>query len=372
MNNLAKLFASIIGRLKSALRLDNDPVYPSELKEMFTHVEESPEIFRPSLFWKYYEDKNLKQLSAKGLAHFKRTINQNYFNWVPESFADNQFRSLLRLSAEFPSPDAFKVKISDKKFFEDLAGQNPLRDPNQHELYRLFLGMLWAYTLQSDPNALCGALSEPELGDPIQARLNGRLISQDLATSIRERNAICEPLEADLRAGKKISVVEIGAGYGRLGYVMLRTTPSKYTIVDIPPALYVSQWYLTNLFPDKQIFRFRGWRDYNAVETELNAADISFLTPDQFAALPDRYFDIGISISNLAEMTEAQLHMYIGLLDRTVSRFVYMKQWIDSFNNFDDRRYIRTDFDLPMPWVKHIDRVDAVQDRFFETLWRRV
>ena len=51
-------------------------------------------------------------------------------------------------------------------------------------------------------------------------------------------------------------VLEIGAGYGRMAYVVLSLFENcRYAIVDIQPALTISRWYLSQLFePDRLEF----------------------------------------------------------------------------------------------------------------------
>ena len=328
-----------------------------------------PDIFQPTAFWSTFQQQNYKQILAGGLENFKRTINQNYFNWIPTSPDDNQFRALLRLTAEFPSVEAFGAEIGDTKNLSSYFAESPLETSNDRELYRIFVGMLWQYTKLSYPNGLIEALDEPTTGNPIPVHLRGKLISQDVANSIRERNVIAWRWEPDFEAGRKISLVEIGAGYGRLAYVFLRSAPVRYFIIDIPPALFVSQWYLSKLFTNKSIFKFRPWSDYDFIATEIDQADIAFLTPDQFSKLPDQYFHAGFTISSLAEMTHKQANMYLDLLSRKVRHEVYIKQWIESTNTLDGASFQRSDFDMSNLWKKTLDRVDTVQDRFFETLW---
>ncbi|MBI3370700.1 MAG: putative sugar O-methyltransferase [Betaproteobacteria bacterium] len=341
------------------------------LEEMIRHVSSQAEIFRPSRGWQYFEQRNGGQLAARGLENFKRTINQNYFNWILSGPNDNQFKAVARMWADAPSLDAFKVELFDYQDLEGFFENNPLLVPEARELYRIFLGMLWQHTRTSDPHGLTEVLEEPLLGNPLGSRLKGRLISQDLANSIRERNAILAPVESAFAGGRRVSIVELGAGYGRLGYVLLCSAPCRYTIVDIPTALHVSQWYLTTLFPAKKAFRFKPWDRFDEVADELRSADLCFLTPDQYARLPDRFFDIGIAISNLGEMSRQQCAMYIDLFDRKVSEFVYIKQWRSNHNPLDDVEFQKSDYDLPAPWTAFMDRPDAVQDLFFETLWRR-
>src|SRR5439155_517391 len=82
-------------------------------------------------------------------------------------------------------------------------------------------------------------------------------------------------------------VAELGAGYGRLAYVVVSASPGvRYTIIDIPPALYLSQRYLTTVFPGVATFRFRAWTDYADVSEEFERARIRFVLPHQAALLP--------------------------------------------------------------------------------------
>lgn len=107
-----------------------------------------------------------------------------------------------------------------------------------------------------------------------------------------------------------------------------------------------------------------------AVLPRLNDSDIVFLTPDQFAKLPQRWADI--AISNLAEMTRPQVDLYLALLDEKIDDLVYMKQWLEQHNEHDEVHYTRSDFDMGAGRRKINDRGDPVQTWFFETLWRRI
>ena len=52
-------------------------------------------------------------------------------------------------------------------------------------------------------------------------------------------------------------------------------------LVDIPPALYVAQRYLSSVFEDRKIFRFRPFDDFDQVQSEFEDAHIIFLTPNR-------------------------------------------------------------------------------------------
>lgn len=124
---------------------------------------------------------------------------------------------------------------------------------------------------------------------------------------------------------KNATILEIGAGYGRIPYVLLAEGEiKKFIIVDIPPALYVSQLYLTNIFPGKKIFRFRPFENFTEIQKEFEEADLVFLAPDQFELLPSKSVDITIGINCFQEMVDEQIISYFNLIDRT-SSYLYLK-----------------------------------------------
>jgi hypothetical protein len=145
----------------------------------------------------------------------------------------------------------------------------------------------------------------------------------------------------------------------------------RYLIVDIPPALYVSQWYLQKVFPEKKIFAFRPFDDFGSVEKEIEEADICFFTPNQLEILPDSYVDVALSISSLGEMTVPQIDHYKRLLENKSRKLVYLKQWIHTFNELDRVALTKQSYNLSPNWTLAIDRADAIQDGFFETVFMR-
>src|SRR5439155_24062903 len=140
------------------------------------------------------------------------------------------------------------------------------------------------------PNgALLRNLEEPVLGDPIIVRYGRRRVAQDLCHSVEERASIIGGVRGRHALQR---IAELGAGYGRLAYVWLRGDPTaQYTLIDIPPALYVSQRYLTTVLPELPAFRFRSFDRYSDVANEMAAARLVFLEPQQLSLLPDRHFD---------------------------------------------------------------------------------
>ena len=195
---------------------------------------------------------NERMLGWSGEANFKRTLNQNYFNFIPVAPDDPRMARLRRLVPDFTQNTLDRYAIEDpdrdpSSWMSFYPNYYIFKDPDgarKRELYREYLALMYEYALERDRSGLLATLDEPTLGNPIRVHRNGRLISQDLVNSVRERNSIIGAMEANTDA--HFTLAELGAGYGRLGYVLLKTTKCRYFVFDIPPALYVSQWYLTN------------------------------------------------------------------------------------------------------------------------------
>lgn len=338
------------------------------LEEMFAEMGRAPAVYRPSAFWEHFNSLNVDQLRRHGLEHFKRTVNQNYFNWLPTDFSDNQIKNVLADWAAQPDVSPLRVEIEDAPFLEGFFASNPLLDRDKRDTYALFVALLCAFARRRDPDRVLDTLTEPAAGNPIRITLDGRAVSQDLANSVRERNAIVAG--AGTLVDKTV-VAELGAGYGRLAYVFMKTLRCRYFVIDIPPALHIAQHYLSSVLPDTRVFRFRHIERFDDVRDELDSADLCFFTPNQLELLPRGMVDVFVSISSLHEMRLDQIAHYLALMCELTTRAIYLKQWSVSSNTLDRITVTRDAYRLGPGWTAVFDRADAVQDQFFEALWVR-
>lgn len=348
--------------------MNQDFARDGQLSEMVDEVASASPLYRPSNLWTNLNRLNLEMLGAHGLSNFKRTVSQNYFNWMVISARDNQFRNLVRDWIRHPSARPFLNSIKPPGLLRTTIGLERHIGRREIFVYKIFVGLLWEFTRQHDRTGFSESLEEPDLGNPIVIRRKGRLISQDLANSIREFGAICEAYPPIRRS--PTTVAELGAGYGRLAFVALSEPRCRYLVFDIPPALHVCQWYLSQIFGKEKIFAFRRFRRYEDIREELQAARIGFFTPNQIELFPEREFDVFVTISTLSEMTSDQTRNYLHQIERTVRNAVYLKQWANWENVGDGRSFSRADIafsDLSCV----MDRDDAVQDLFLEQVWKR-
>ncbi len=187
-------------------------------------------IFLPSAFWQDLSSKNARMLEIEGLANFKRTVSQNYFNWFIDGPAHPLFRHAFIRWCRHPNLLPFVSRLQDTEYLrlttsDERIGLSRL----QRLMYRLYVSFVWTIMVAHDRHHLHDKIAEPEIGNPFRVMVGDRVLSQDLANSIIECNLI-----ADLpKASSSPRIAELGAGYGRLAHTTLTMLPGQYFIFDI-------------------------------------------------------------------------------------------------------------------------------------------
>ena len=330
------------------------------IDHMFEGLAAGPEVYQPSKFWQQLNEANVAELERTGIGEIKQTLAQNYFTWVV-GFRSPLFRQLRRVIGARNWPMVLKGLprfrrsdgLSFRRFYEN----------------QIFTRLVWLLAERHDRLSLLKSLKEPAFGKPFDIRFNGRLISQDLANSVIEYYAITEARRPE--HGEPFSVCEIGAGYGRNAYVFLSLHERcKYIIVDIPPALYVSQEYLTRVFPEKKAFLYREITDWEKEFSEFEQSDIVFLLPHQASMLKNKSVQYFINISSFHEMTFEQVSTYFDIIDSLTSGYFFLKQWL-SFDNVNDKMVIKkADYPVKPTWQRVYERVPESHPQFFEALYK--
>ena len=340
------------------------------LRGMLEEMKGAPAIVQPSAYWEFLNELNLDQLAGSGFAEFKRTVNQNYFHFLPAGMGSDQFRTVLRRWLARPTGPVLSARVLDPGYFEDHTWRdNPFRSGMRRKGYAAFVAMLWEVARRSDARGLLDRLEEPDLGHPLSVLHRGRRISQDLCNSVLEANAMLDGLPGNAVGGN--GVLELGAGYGRVAWVLLEQDPTlRYFIVDIPPALAIAQEYLTRLFPGRPAFRFCRFTRYEDVRAEMEEARIGFLTPNQLALVPPWGAGLFVNISSLHEMRPEQIAHYLGEVGKHTAGFFYTKQWERSVNPYDRVVIRREDYPIPKEWETVFLRKHPVQRLFFEAMYR--
>jgi putative sugar O-methyltransferase len=332
-------------------------------------LEAAPTVYRPGDFWDQLIDVNLEMLRTHGIANFKRTVSNNYYNWLVTSLADPQMQRAIRRWLQRPSLAPLRTCLEDRPSDLRTTDRENAFSLSRSESwrYKCFVGATWEAARREDALGLTLRLAEPELGNPIRIRHGGRLISQDLANSTIECNYVART--GVVREGGRVA--ELGAGYGRLAHVFSEACPLTYCIFDVPPALGVAQWYLTELFGADRTVPYVPGEDFSAVEPRLKPGTIAFFTPNQLEMFPDGWFDCTQTISTLPEMPAEQSSHYLELLAAKSRHTLFLKQWKRWRNAADNVELDESRYDLAAPWQLTARRVDPIQPAFFNQLWVR-
>ena len=244
-----------------------------------------------------------------------------------------------------------------------------LADAKQREVYRVAVGLLWEYVLSNDTCGILNGLDELTAGNPLRIWRHGRLISSDLAHSVRERNMLLESLKLDGR--ENLAVAELGAGHGRLAEVFGRTTNYRFFIFDVTPALYVSQWYVKSIFPHEKIFEFRHFDTFAEIEEELRGCRYAFFTANQIEMIPNDSINLFINMNSLMEMRAEQIRIFLDHIDRLTTTAFLSRQWIKWKNPVDEFTVSKKDFGLSSRWHTVLDQIDDIHPSFFNQIWRK-
>ncbi len=177
-------------------------------------------------------------------------------------------------------------------------------------------------------------------------------------------------MKADVDAAEINTIMELGSGYGRTAWVYLTLHPGcRYVLVDIPPALYICEKYLSDMFRDRTIFAFRPFEHYEDIKEEYENANIVFLMPHQLELLPDNSIDLFINISSLHEMRMDQIRYYFKVMEKLTRKYFYTKQWKQTTIPYENVVIRQEDYPVDQNWRQIYARECKVQDLFFEALY---
>ncbi|MFX1427881.1 MAG: putative sugar O-methyltransferase [Promethearchaeota archaeon] len=337
----------------------------SHLNEMIKAFIGSRKEVLPSKFWMVLNQKNITQLKESGYKNFKRTVAHNYFTWIIRTkfWKDDQIKFLYS-----NLPVLSTIKNIFRAIKSMLINRTKYLKIHQNIIYNFLTYMLWDYASKHDFKNILSKIEEPTEGNPPKIYLDGKLISQDLANSFLEYQSIMSQINQE----EIDTILELGPGYGRTAYIFLKLLPNlKYLFVDIPPALYIAETYISNQFKEKKIFRFRRFNSYDEIKEDYEDSDIVFLLPAQLDLLPSETADLFINISSLHEMRLDQIDHYFNCIDKLIKKYVYIKQWKVSVLKYEDLVITEKDYPIRKDWKQIYWRDCKVKTKFFEALYRK-
>ena len=272
---------------------------------------------------------------AKRLLRIQRTGGRNGIGGLTTEQAD----LLERMRADnsgagapySASPHWKEVSDLFERCFEEEGIQNPEEQyynlrfsgfaPKDDRLHRY---VCWMYRNLLDERDSLGLLSRlrascKEGNGFAYAFRDGSHLSLDLLLSIDDFYCLYELNPAV--ATDPVVVVDLGAGWGRLGHVLRSVNPkSTYVVLDLPEALIVSLTHLPRLFPGEPVGSYIQAQSIKELNKEsLAPAKMWFLGPQDIEPMGDASADFVVNIGSFQEMPLEYVSAYLKQFGRIAS-----------------------------------------------------
>ena len=306
---------------------------------MMDDAKNQSNLYTAGNYWKYYEKNILKQIKKNDLTKFRswpggagvgniqsfgggeRELSRNFKrNFHPfdlqyykfdNNFFTKKYNSIInKLSVVLPFFSYFALRSTEgRKYYFDKIRQN------QETLYELIFNL--------DKDLL--EISDSAFGNPIGFYKNNKFYTSSFLRSLKKISFIKKNTDFD----KIKSVIELGAGIGLLASCFLKLKKNiKYLIIDIPPTLFFSEYYLRNLG-----FKVFGYKD---LKTEKNANlneifnhfQVCCIPPWKLELLKDYKSDLFINVTSFQEMEKDQSINYINIFKNCINKYIYLNNAI--------------------------------------------
>jgi len=198
----------------------------------------------------------------------------------------------------------------------------------------------------------------------IAVDVNGKILSWDYLISIDCVISIAEKYPKLIN--EPCVVLDLGAGWGRIGYVLKKINASiTYVICDIPVSLLASQHYLPIVLPDETAFRYLDSRRRDEFTHDYfsKACGLHFLGSQDLARFARNTIDLFINIASFQEMTLDQVRGYFSIIDQTTRDALYIQE------RYQGDELSRQLYPYNPKWRMAFDRDIIFAPNYFESLY---
>lgn len=129
---------------------------------------------------------------------------------------------------------------------------------------------------------------------------------------------------------KKV-VMEIGAGYGALGYHLIRLTNNKvcYVVLDLPLMLLYTGYYIAAHHPEAKMFIYDPDNPaHQNLDDTITQYDVVLIPNHRLSILKNvTRVDYAINNISMAEMTDIQVQDYINFIKPRLTNYFYFQNY---------------------------------------------
>lgn len=163
-------------------------------------------------------------------------------------------------------------------------------------------------------------------GSPRKVVIGGQALSWDVLISLDSLLCITSAWPRILDG--PCLVADLGAGWGRMGFVLKQVNPqATYVVYDLPESLLLSSTYLPTIMPG---VKFHLYDDTRGVAVERDGG-VWLLPAQDLGIAPDKSIDCFINIASFQEMTSDYIDRYADIINQKVKGVFYSLQANDRY-----------------------------------------
>ena len=270
------------------------------------------------------------------------------------------------------------------KIFEDVFQAEGIANPEESYLnfrfsgfpvgdWRLHRYVCWMYRqllAQRDQFGLLHKLrATRKTENGFAYEMGDDVLSLDLLMSIDDFYNLYE-LDSRI-ATDDVVVGELGAGWGRLGFVLRSVNPrAVYVALDLPEVLLVSQNYLPRLLPADLAASYARSRNVDKFSRGvLSEADLWFMGPQDIERFEPGTVDFAVNIASFQEMPVEYVAEYMNYFSAVAQGgYCYLRQLYKGSSHSHRFGEIAglDQYPFPTTWERRYLRPTNLSDEFFE------
>jgi putative sugar O-methyltransferase len=161
-------------------------------------------------------------------------------------------------------------------------------------------------------------LAGPGVGNPFGVIIDGTHISVGAEYSHYCAHRVREQLDSE-----GVTVAEMGVGFGRMAYYLLRDRPgASYVGFDLPENVALASYYLMRALPG---LKFLCYGEKTITRESIEEADVVMLPRFALTTVPARSVDLTFTSHGMSELSTDELGHYVREISRiTDERLLFM------------------------------------------------
>jgi putative sugar O-methyltransferase len=311
------------------------------IKEMMNISFKQDKIYQPGNYWKYYEPKIYKQIKNNKLSKFRaweggsgsgnissfgggdeflhRRFNRNFhpfddaFSFIDNFFLIKKYNGLInKLIKIIPAFKFFLIRAAEAKEY-------------YWSMYKDFIKQKYFLIKKIDPDLT-------KISDSVFGLNEKKLVYVEdkiYTNSFLEQLLHIHEIKRNTNFKSINSVLELGAGIGLLASAFLKLKKNlKYLIIDIPPTLFFSEYYLKNIGYKVFGYNESAKSKHLDIEEIFQNYEVICLPSWKLEELSQFKFDLFVNIASFQEMEKEQTLNYLSVLKKNFGKYIYSENLI--------------------------------------------